>query len=299
MSKQKSGKKGGKRGGGRKKLTDPFLKKIWYDVQAPNAFSNRHLGLTVCPKPSGQRKSINDLRGRVFETSLGDLNNDEDQAFRIMQFVIEDANMRSSGVGLCLTNYHGMRLTSDKVKGLVRKKHTKIQCITDVRLMDGYTVRLFCVAYTKKRPNQRKRPVYCKTGQVRLIRAKMAEIIKRECDGCTLPQLFEKFKPEIIGKEIEREAFRIFPIQNVYIFKCKVIKKPKIDIDKLKTLHSQRVVAQATKGGSNQYDAGDFEGEDVGAPIEGGMLEETLPETTGEEVADWNAAEESNDGAWA
>ena len=56
------------------------------------------------------------LKGRVFETSLGDLNNNED-AFRKFRLVIEETQGKT-----CLTNFHGMDLTTDKLRSMIKKK---------------------------------------------------------------------------------------------------------------------------------------------------------------------------------
>ena len=55
------------------------------------------------------------LKGRVFEVSLADLQNDE-VAFRKFRLIAEDINGKN-----VLTNFHGMTLTTDKLKSLVKK----------------------------------------------------------------------------------------------------------------------------------------------------------------------------------
>ena len=41
-------KKGGKgKKGGRKKIVDPFSKKEWYEVRAPQPFVERNVGMTI------------------------------------------------------------------------------------------------------------------------------------------------------------------------------------------------------------------------------------------------------------
>lgn len=42
-----------------------------------------------------------------------------------------------------------------------------------------------------------------------------------------------KFIPEVIGKEIEKATASIFPLQNVYVRKVKILKAPKFDLGKL------------------------------------------------------------------
>ena len=66
--------------GGKKKITDPFLKKEWYDVKAPSFFSNRTPGKTLITRTQGTKIASEGLQGRVFEFSLADLNHDEEQA---------------------------------------------------------------------------------------------------------------------------------------------------------------------------------------------------------------------------
>jgi small subunit ribosomal protein S3Ae len=45
---------------------------------------------------------------------------------------------------------------------------------------------------------------------------------------------------ESIGKQIQKEASKIFPLQNVLIKKVKLLKKPKFDLTKLMELYQER-----------------------------------------------------------
>jgi hypothetical protein len=45
---------------------------------------------------------------------------------------------------------------------------------------------------------------------------------------------------ESIGKQIQKECGKIFPLQNVLIKKFKLIKKPKFDLTKLMELYQER-----------------------------------------------------------
>ena len=47
-----------------------------------------------------------------------------------------------------------------------------------------------------------------------------------------------KLIPEYMGGEIEKACAGIFPMQNVFVRKVKVLKKPKFDLVKLMELHS-------------------------------------------------------------
>ena len=65
--------------------------------------------------------------------------------------------------------------------------------------------------------------------------------------------------PESISVEIEKACNSIFPLQNVFIRKVKVLKKPKFDLTKLMELH------------------GDSGVEDTGAALDKAAAEATVP----------------------
>ena len=51
--------------------------------------------------------------------------------------------------------------------------------------------------------------------------------------SCDLKSLVEKFIAEVIGREIEKATSSIYPLQNVFIRKVKILKAPKFDLGKL------------------------------------------------------------------
>jgi len=55
------------------------------------------------------------LKGRVFEVSLADLQDDE-VAFRKFKLIVEEVQGKH-----VLTNFHGMTMTTDKLRSLVKK----------------------------------------------------------------------------------------------------------------------------------------------------------------------------------
>ncbi|MCO5567222.1 hypothetical protein L7F22_020911 [Adiantum nelumboides] len=218
--------------GGKKKVVDPFSKKDWYDVKAPSTFQVRSVGKTLVTRTQGTKIAADGLKGRVFEVSLADLQNDEDHAPRKIKLRAEDVQGKN-----VLTNFWGMDFTTDKLRSLVRKWQSLIEAHVDVKTTDNYSLRLFCIAFTKKRPNQIKKTCYAQTSQIRQIRKKMIEIMVREAQSCDLKDLVAKFIPEAIGKEIEKATAGIYPLQNIYIRKVKILKAPKFDLGKLMEVH--------------------------------------------------------------
>merc|ERR1712167_213080 len=127
--------------------------------------------------------------------------------------------------------------TTDKLRSMVRKWQSLIEAFVDVKTTDGYTLRLFCIGFTKKRQNQLKKTCYCTPSQGKQIRKKMSDIMTREASPVDLKDLVLKLIPEVIGKEIEKACHGVYPLQNVYIRKVKCLRKPKLDVIKLMELH--------------------------------------------------------------
>merc|ERR1712061_847884 len=118
-----------------------------------------------------------------------------------------------------------------------KKFQAIIEAHVDVKTTDGYLVRMFVIAFTKRRPDQVKTNCYAQTAQIRKIRKKMTEIMTNEAGKVQLRELVKKLIPESIGKKIEKQTQGIFPLKDVLVRKVKILKKPKFDITKLMELH--------------------------------------------------------------
>jgi len=144
-----------------------------------------------------------------------------------------------------------MTLATDKLRSLVRKWHSLIEAHADVKTSDGYLLRVFVIAFTKKRNNQSKKTAYAQTSQIKKIRKKIIEIVQREASTVALADLVKKFIPESIGQAIETATQGIYPLQSVFIRKVKMLKGPKTDLAKLLELH-----------------VGGDESQDIGRPVD-------------------------------
>jgi small subunit ribosomal protein S3Ae len=265
---------------------DPFTRKDWYQVKVcalhgiwkfcrwltiarplllskfestilPSSIQSQYsnsiysVGKTLVNRTTGLKNANDALKGRIFEVSLADLQKDEDHAFRKIKLRVDEVQGKN-----CLTNFHGLDFTSDKLRSLVRKWQSLIEANVTVKTTDDYLLRLFAIAFTKRRPNQIKKTTYAASSQIRAIRKKMIEIIQREATSCTLTQLTAKLIPEVIGREIEKATQGIYPLQNVctrgatvgrilliisqvHIRKVKLLKAPKFDLGALLNLHGE------------------------------------------------------------
>nr|QBH74256.1 40S ribosomal protein S3a [Nicoletia phytophila] len=234
VGKNKGLSKGGKKGV-KKKIVDPFTRKDWYDVKAPSMFATRQIGKTLVNRTQGTKIASEGLKHRVFEVSLADLQNDNDaeRSFRKFRLIAEDVQGRN-----VLTNFHGMDLTTDKLRSMVKKWQTLIEANVDVKTTDGYMLRVFCIGFTNKEQSQKK-TCYAQHTQVRSIRKKMVDIITRDVSSSDLKEVVNKLLPDSIAKDIEKACQGIYPLHDVYIRKVKVLKKPKFELSKLLELHGE------------------------------------------------------------
>src|ERR1700753_1431563 len=144
------------------------------------------VGKTLVNRSAGMKNASDALKGRIFEVSLADLQKDEDHAFRKVKLRADEVQGKN-----VLTNFHGLDFTSDKLRSLVRKWQTLIEANVVVKTTDEYLLRLFCIAFTKRRQNQVKKTTYAASSQIRQIRKKMTDIMQREAQSCSLSQLTE------------------------------------------------------------------------------------------------------------
>lgn len=207
----------------KKKATDNFAKKEWFSLRIPSGFVVTEPGKTLCTKQNTKANLDKFLLGRNFEVNQGDLNpGNEESAVRKFRFVVNNVNGR-----IVESEFNGMELTTEKKRGIIRKWHTLIEAFRDVCTKDGYHLRVFVTALTKHRPGSVSRTCYAKTSEVKKVRRVMFEVIENEISESELSKVVKKLSVEKLGKEIEKKASVILPLQNCYTAKVKVIKRPR------------------------------------------------------------------------
>jgi len=235
VGKNKGLKIGGKKGV-KKKIVDPFTRKDWYDIKAPGVFKVRQVGKTLVNRTAGTKIASDGLKGRVFEVSLADLQNENDaeRSFRKFKLIVEDVQGKN-----CLTTFYGMNLTTDKLRSMVKKWQTLIEGNVDVKTTDGYMLRLFCIGFTRKQDLSTKKTCYAQSAQVKNIRKKMVDIMQREVSSTDLKEVVNKLIPDSIARDIEKACQGIYPLHDVHIRKVKVMKRPRFDLVKLMDMHHE------------------------------------------------------------
>jgi len=128
---------------------------------------------------------------------------------------------------------------------MVNKWHSLIEAFVQAKTSDGYILRLFAIAFTKRTKRQVKATCFAKASHQKLIRKKMMEIMQATVQKSTLKELTKIFIKEEIGKQIQKECSKIYPLQdNCMVRKAKILKKPKFDLTKLMELYQDKPEAE-------------------------------------------------------
>ena len=249
-------KKLGKKKGAKKKTQDPFLRKEWYDVKAPAPFTRRYVGKTCVTRTTGTKIASDALKGRVVETSLADLNDNLD-FWRKIKLCVEDVQGRA-----CMTNFHAMDMTRDRLCQFIKKWQTLIDVHCEVKTQDGYVLRVFITAFTGKQATQARKTSYAQHQQIKLIRKKIVEIINKEATTSNLSDLVAKLNHiDQFPKAISKACQFIYPLSAVLIRKVKTLKKPKFDIVRLNELYKEAPVKEQRPRKGGKGEAADQPGE--------------------------------------
>lgn len=221
-----------------KKTGEAMAKKEFYTLLLPASLSVREAGVTIADRSQGTYFAPDAVKGRTFEVNQGDLaTGASSQGFRRFKFVVDGVRGKDA-----VSSFYGMELTSDKVKSIPRKRHTLITACHKVETADGYALRVFTIANTKRRQKTLKNNCYASRSQVAAIRKNIFTIIEEELQSCGIDEVMKKLMSESIGTRIEHEGNKIFPLQGCHVQKVKVLRRPKIDESQFDTrLKSRRV----------------------------------------------------------
>lgn len=189
-------------------------------------FAERNFTKSPVNVTQGKKLSSDQMKGRVYEVNLGELNNMG--THKKIKLIVDDTS--DTGSKTALTNFYGMNTTTDHLCSLIRKWHTLIEAFVDAKTSDGFLMRFFVLASTKKNPRkQLKATTFAQRNQVKQIRKIMTSTLMKEVKKGTLKDLVPKLLDDRITDEITKKAKKIFPIQNCLIRKVKTTKRPRID----------------------------------------------------------------------
>lgn len=221
-------------------MKDPMTNKDWVELTLASYKNGAlrpqrdHKGSwTVVNRSAGTVLAASSLMGRQFEIRADDVSRDmthgDHQEFpNLMNFVVKYkvvAVREDEKACVCLPC--GIRPTKGHLGFQMKKMHTTIDAVSDFKTSDGYTVRVMVKAITKKQKDSVKSSAYAKASQVRLIRDKLAEVVKEECQKKCLSEIvLEMFSTKRLATALETSTIPIYPLAEDFMFWLRVLKEP-------------------------------------------------------------------------
>ena len=193
-----------------RRVKDRWKSKQWYTITAPAAFNNHLLGETFADEPQK-------LIGRTSEVTLQDLTGDMRQMHVKLNFKVSEVqDMQAKTV------FTGHNMTSDYVRRLTRRGHTKIPAVFDVKTKDGSRLRVKPFAITDRR---------AQTGAAQDIRRIMVTHIEKAAKENTVSGFLKLVLMGELSNTIYKDARKVHPLRRVEIAKTEVLSAPSIEVD--------------------------------------------------------------------
>ncbi len=188
-----------------RKVKDKWRSKEWYRILAPDMFNNAQIAETLSDEKDK-------LMGRVTEVTLQDLTGDFSKMHIKLQFKINEVSGFDAH-----TQFVGHTLTSDYIRRLTRRKHSKTDAVFDVQTKDNALVRVKPMAVTEKR---------IQVSQQQAIRSIMGDIIDKEARGRINSEFIREMLSGNVSKNIIKACKPIYPLKRVEIRKSEVLRLP-------------------------------------------------------------------------
>ncbi|HLE96359.1 MAG TPA: 30S ribosomal protein S3ae [Candidatus Thermoplasmatota archaeon] len=201
---EKSGKKKVARKAARN-VKDRWKAKSWYTVRAPKMFN----GVPLCETLTDDTAK---LMGRVAEATLQDLNGDLSKMHVKLHFKIGAVKGTDAH-----TKFVGHELTSDYIRRLTRRKHSKIDGVFDVTTSDGYMLRVKPMAITEKRAT---------SSQEQKIRILAETAIRDSAKANDLGGFVKSMVNGDLSQVIFKEARKVYPLKRVEIRRSELRGEP-------------------------------------------------------------------------
>jgi small subunit ribosomal protein S3Ae len=254
-----------------RKVKDRWRSKVWYNINAPEIFGASQIGETLADDPEK-------LQGRVTQITLQDITGDFSQMHVKLHFQIDRI------IGLdAHTSFVGHDLTSDYIRRLTRRKHSKMDGVYDVTTLDGYRVRIKPMAITERR---------IKTSQQDAIRHEMERVVLEGAGRATLPEVIRAMISGELSKHIFRRCKPIYPIKRVEIRRSQVLGREFVPDEPIRGEHTNVLGMDEEPEPAEGEEAPAEEGEEAPAPAEG---EEAPAEAPAETPAEAPAEEEESE----
>jgi small subunit ribosomal protein S3Ae len=188
-----------------RKVKDKWKAKTWFNVRAPPMYNGAVIAETLTDE-------TDKLIGRVAEATLQDLTGDFSKMHIKMRFKVQAVRGNE-----CATKFAGHELTSDYIRRLTRRKHSKIDTVVDVTTKDGFSFRIKPMAVTERR---------AQSGQEGEIRRIAQRVIEQAATDHDHAQFIKEVVNGDLAQVIFRDARKVYPLKRVEIRKSEVVSEP-------------------------------------------------------------------------
>lgn len=188
-----------------KAVKDKWKAKQWYTVRAPPMYNGAPIAETLADE-------TDKLVGRIAEATLQDLTGDFSKMHVKMRFKIQAVRGNE-----CATKFAGHELTSDYIRRLTRRKHSKIDSVVDVETRDGFKMRVKPMAVTDRR---------AQSSQEQEIRRLSIDTIKAAAAQNDHSGFIKIVVNGDLGQTIFNQARKIYPLKRVEIRKSEITAEP-------------------------------------------------------------------------
>lgn len=243
-----------KRGNANKKMEKhPFIKKKWYKLLSPPSIGNSvMIGWTPVTKTIGTKLAKDGLMNRVCEVSYSDIKENTQFPWKKIKMQVEEVKS-----GNCYSSFYGVDMVREKLYYFLRKKMSLIDIYCDVKTMDGYILRMLVTTFTARKSGQVKSNTYAKTSQIKAIRKIFTKILTKAAQNSNISEYTANVLNNTTAEKLQTKGSLIFPLGHVLIRKVKVLKKCKIDVNKLvNDANTKRETGAEKKQGAGAREGG-------------------------------------------
>jgi small subunit ribosomal protein S3Ae len=175
--------------------------KGWFKVHVPENLGKAYIGDTIANDPES-------VIGRIMQATLGEITNDYAKQHIKMRFRISSVTGDAA-----YTEFVGHEVTRDYLRGLIKRRSTRVDCLVPIVTKDKKKVRLTISCYTLARAN---------VGQIHAIRNAITANVQAQAAVWDLNTLVTV----IVNGEISRDLFKVvkllYPVRRIEVVKSKV-----------------------------------------------------------------------------
>lgn len=188
-----------------RRVKDKWKAKTWYTLVAPPMFNKATLAEALADDPEK-------LIDRTVMTTLQDITGDFKQMHVKLHFQVHEVNGSNAE-----TRFVGHTLTSDYVRRMVRRNHSKVAGTFEVTTKDGAILRVKPFAVSERRSQ---------SSQQAEIRKIMGETLRSIASERTLAGFTKGVIDGEIAATINKAAKKLYPLRRVEIGRTEVAVQP-------------------------------------------------------------------------